>query len=74
LKKTFIIAEELTKTIWPHAFRKESLPSKCDIKDYNIVYGSTQMCAYCDKDWVGNMDDCKLKLNYVFLLGNGVIK
>jgi len=26
------------------------------------------MCAYCDVDWVGNMDDCKSTLGYVFLL------
>jgi hypothetical protein len=43
------------------------------IGDYDIVYRSTQMCAYCDVDWVGNMDDCKSTLSYVFLLGNGAI-
>jgi len=37
------------------------------------VYGSTQMCVYCDVDWVGNMDDHKSTLGYVFLLGNGAI-
>jgi hypothetical protein len=26
------------------------------------------MCAYCDVDWVGNMDDRKSTLGYVFLL------
>ncbi len=31
------------------------------------------MCAYCDVDWVGNMDDCKSTSGYVFLLGNGAI-
>jgi hypothetical protein len=31
------------------------------------------MCAYCDVDWVGNMDDHKYASSYVFLLGNGVI-
>jgi hypothetical protein len=29
------------------------------------------MCAYCDVDWVSNMDDHKSKSCYVFLLGNG---
>ncbi len=38
------------------------------IGDYDIVYRSTQMCAYCDVDWVGNMDDRKSTLGYVFLL------
>ncbi len=31
------------------------------------------MCAYCDVNWVDNMDDHKSALSYVFLLGNGVI-
>jgi hypothetical protein len=31
------------------------------------------MCAYCDVDWVGNMDDYKSTLGYVFLLGNDAI-
>ncbi len=40
---------------------------------YDIVYGSTQMCAYCDANWVRNMDDHKSTSSYVFLLGNGAI-
>jgi len=43
------------------------------IGDYDIVYGSIQMCGYCDVDWVGNMDDHKSTSSYVFLLGNGPI-
>jgi len=31
------------------------------------------MCAYYDVNCIGNMDDCKSTLGYVFLLGNGVI-
>jgi hypothetical protein len=31
------------------------------------------MCAHCDVDWAGNMDDIKSTSTYVFLLGNGVI-
>jgi hypothetical protein len=37
------------------------------------MYGSTQMCAYCDVDWASNMDDCKFVVGYIFLLGNGAI-
>jgi hypothetical protein len=30
--------------------------SQCpNIGDYDIVFGITQMFAYCDVDWVGNM-------------------
>ncbi len=31
------------------------------------------MCAYCDVDWVDNMDDHKSTSGYVFLLGNGAM-
>jgi hypothetical protein len=31
------------------------------------------MCAYCDANWVGNMDGRKSTSSYVFLLRNGVI-
>ncbi len=56
-------------------FEKNLYQNKCpNIKDYDVVYGSTQMCAYCDIDWAGNMDDRKSTSNYVFLLGNVVIK
>jgi hypothetical protein len=44
-----------------------------NIGGYEIVYESTQMCVYCDVDWVGNMDDHKSTSSYVFLLGNGAI-
>jgi len=44
-----------------------------NIGDYDIVYGSTQMCVYCDVDWVSNMDDHKCTSSYIFLLGNGAI-
>ncbi len=42
-----------------------------NIGDYDIVYGSTQMCACCDAIWASNMDDYKSTSNYVFLLRNG---
>ncbi len=44
-----------------------------NIGDYDNVYESTQMCAYCDVNWVGNMYDHKSTSSYVFLLGNGVV-
>jgi hypothetical protein len=31
------------------------------------------MCAYCDGNWVDNMDDYKSTLDYVFILGNDAI-
>ncbi len=56
-------------------FEKNLYQSQCpNIKDYDIVYGSTHVCAHCDINWAGNMDDCKSTLDYVFLLGNGVIR
>ncbi len=45
-----------------------------NIGDHDTIYGSTQMCAYCDANWANNMDDCKSTSNYVLLLGNGDIK
>jgi hypothetical protein len=31
-------------------------PSQCpNIGDYDTIFGSTQMFAYCDAYWVGNM-------------------
>jgi hypothetical protein len=45
-----------------------------NIGDYHIIYGSTQMCAYCDVDWGSNIDDCKSTSSYGFILGNGAIK
>jgi hypothetical protein len=53
---------------------KNIYQSQCpNIGDYDIVYGNTQMCTYCDVDWASNMDDHKSMLGYVFLLGNGAI-
>jgi hypothetical protein len=49
-------------------FTKTNVPN---IGDYDIVYGSAQMCAYCDAILVGNMDDRKSTSSYVFLLKNG---
>jgi hypothetical protein len=49
-------------------FSKTNVPN---IEDYDIVYGSTQMCAYCDAIWVGNVDDHKSTSSYVSLLKNG---
>jgi hypothetical protein len=49
-------------------FTKTKVPN---IGDFDIVYGSTQMCAYGDAIWAGNMDDHKSTSSYVFLLRNG---
>jgi hypothetical protein len=55
-------------------FERNVYWSKCpNIGDYDTMYGSTQMCAYCDVDWASNMDDCKFVVGYIFLLGNGAI-
>jgi hypothetical protein len=55
-------------------FERNVYQSQCpNIGDYDIVYGGTQMCTYCDANWASNMDDYKSTSNYVFLLGNGVI-
>ncbi len=55
-------------------FERNVYQNQCpNIRDYDIIYGNTHMCAYCDVDWVGNMDDHKSASSYVFLLGNGVI-
>jgi hypothetical protein len=55
-------------------FEKNVYQSKSpNIGDYDTMYGSTQMCAYCDAHWVSNMDDREFVVGYVFLLGNGVI-
>ncbi len=49
-----------------------------NIGDYAIVYGSTQMCVYCDVDWVGNMDDHKshqvMFLNWEMVLLVGIVR
>jgi hypothetical protein len=44
-----------------------------NIGDYDIVYGSTQICTYCDVNWASNMDDRRSMLGYAFLLGNDAI-
>jgi hypothetical protein len=36
---------------------------------YDIVCGSAQMCAYCDANWVGSMDDCKYTLGFYLFIG-----
>jgi hypothetical protein len=46
-------------------FTKANVPN---IGDYDIVYGSTQMCAYCNAIWASNMDDCKSTSSYVSYL------
>ncbi len=46
---------------------------KANIGDYDNVYENTQMCAYCDANWVGNMHDRKSTSSYVFLSRNGVV-
>ncbi len=38
-----------------------------------ILFMETQMCACCDVNWAGNMDDHKFTSTYVFFLGNGDI-
>jgi hypothetical protein len=44
-----------------------------NIEDYDTIYGDRQMCAYNDRNCVGNMGDHKSTSCYVFLLGNGTI-
>jgi hypothetical protein len=58
MEGTFIITKELMEIIHVNCiskgiFTKSSVP----IGDYDIVYGNTQMYAYCDGDCAGNMDD-----------------
>jgi hypothetical protein len=52
------------KIIWAKCiFEKNVYQSQCpNIEDYDTIYGSTQMCAYCDVKWVSNMDDHKSTL------------
>ncbi len=38
-----------------------------NIGNYDIAYENTQMYAYSNVDWVGNMDDQKSTSSYVFL-------
>ncbi len=41
-------------------FEKNVYQNQCpNIGDYDTIYGSTQMCAYCDANWANNMDDPK---------------
>jgi hypothetical protein len=48
-------------------FQRNVYQSHClNIGDYNIVCGSTQMCVYCDANWVGGMDDYKSTLGFSF--------
>ncbi len=49
-----------------HSKRNVSQNQCPNIRDYDIIYGSTQMCAYFDLDWVGNMDDHKFASSYIF--------
>ncbi len=56
-----------------HSKRNVYQSQYLNIGDYDNVYESTQMCAYCDVNWVGNMHDHKSTSSYVFLLGNGVV-
>jgi len=37
-----------------------------NIKDYDIVYGGTQTCAYNVANWASNMDDYKSTLGFFF--------
>jgi hypothetical protein len=49
-----------------------------NIKDYDIVYGGTQMCAYSVANWASNMDDYKSTLGFFFnweiMLLIGIVK
>jgi hypothetical protein len=56
-----------------HSKRNVYQSQYSNIGDYDNVYESTQMCAYSDVNWVGNMHDQKSTSSYVFLLGNGVV-
>jgi hypothetical protein len=70
--KVRVVIKELTKPIWAKCIPK-GMFIKANIGDYDNVYENTQMCAYCDANWVGNMHDRKSTSSYVFLSRNGVV-
>jgi len=68
------IYKELTKTIKTRCIKnKNKNKSNVPIFKIMILFMETQMCACCDVNWAGNMDDHKFTSNYVFFLGNGDI-
>jgi len=59
--------------------KKNVYQRKCsNAEDYDIVYGSTQMCAYGVANWVSNMDDRKSTSSFFFyweiMLSVGIVR